>query len=482
MFSVKIRTLSPQRREQVMKQLSQAASPGFDFFLLVFLSTCIATFGLITDSVAVIIGAMLIAPLMSPIITLSLASVSGEGRIFRRATIALIEGSLLSVFLSAFLGMISHALPFGFLTDIPNEILSRSHPTPFDLGIALAGGAAAVYALAQPQLSAALPGVAISTALMPPLCTVGIGMTLHRADISLGALLLFLTNFAAITFAGVIVFAALGFRPLYPGQTWHRLPRGFLISSVLVLSVTIPLIFLSLRFVSVANFNREILSVVRDEVATLDEAQVVNIDTTSTDSTLHLQVTIRAARQPYYQQVVDLQSGIATRLQRPVSLQLVFVPATKLDPLIPPTFTPTPLPGPTHTSTITPTATASPSPTATASPSPTSTPLPTFTPTETPTPTRTSTPTDTPTPTVTPTATHTFTPTPVLAYITNTAGLGIFMREEPNGKIIQGALPEGAPVQILYRREVVNGREWIEIRDLLGRTGWVQAYYLMIKP
>ena len=67
------------------------------------------------------------------------------------------------------------------------EILSRTHPSPFDLGIGLAGGAAAAYALAQPRLSAALPGVAIATALMPPLCTVGIGISLGSGSVAFGA-------------------------------------------------------------------------------------------------------------------------------------------------------------------------------------------------------------------------------------------------------------------------------------------------------
>ena len=93
-------------------------------------------------------------------------------------------------------------------------MLARTRPTPFDLGVALAGGAAAAYALAQPKLSAALPGVAIATALMPPLCAVGIGVAVGNLEVALGALLLFLTNLAAISFAGIMVFVLLGFRPL----------------------------------------------------------------------------------------------------------------------------------------------------------------------------------------------------------------------------------------------------------------------------
>ena len=132
---------------------------------------------------------------------------------FRRSLIALIEGALLAVIFSAILGWIAHGLPFGVLNELPQEIVTRTRPTPFDLGIALAGGAAAAYALAHPRLSAALPGVAIATAIMPPLCTMGIGIALANTSVALGAGLLFITNLASISFAGILVFAALGFRP-----------------------------------------------------------------------------------------------------------------------------------------------------------------------------------------------------------------------------------------------------------------------------
>lgn len=459
-----VRPLSPRRREHVMDGLSQAASPGFDFFLLVLLSGSIATFGLITDSAAVIIGAMLIAPLMSPILALSLSSVAGEARIYRRSMAALVEGALLAVALSALLGWISVHLPFGFLTELPEEILARTHPSPFDLGIALAGGAAAAYALAQPHLSAALPGVAISTALMPPLCTLGLSLSLRQPQLSLGALLLFLTNFAAITFAGIIIFALLGFRPVEPERMWHRMPRGLLISAVLVLIITIPLIIITLRFVSDTALNNQIHQVVGENVIQYSNAQLVDVQIDKESELLDLVVTIRAIRQLNYQEVVQLQADIATQLQRPVALKLIVVPMTELDPLIPPTLTPTPLPGPTST------------------PSPTSSPVPTASPSPSPTPTITPTWTLTPTPTDTPTPSPTFTPTAVLAYISNTSGLGAFLRVEPAGQIIPGALPEGAAVWILYERQVIQGFEWLQVMDTLSRIGWVRSEVLTIRP
>jgi uncharacterized hydrophobic protein (TIGR00271 family) len=458
-----IKSLTADRQAEVIAQLTAASTPNFDFFLMILLSSSIATLGLIIDSVAVVIGAMLVAPLMSPILGLSLASVIGNQRVFRKALIAVTEGAGLAILLAWMWSSLAKMLPFGALVELPKEVLSRTQPTPFDLVIAIAGGTAAAYALAQPQLSAALPGVAIATALLPPLCTVGIGMSLRSPDIALGALLLFITNLVAISFAGIFVFAVLGFRPAHLGRKWGGLPVEVVLSAILVLIVTIPLVILTINFVSQGQREREareftqiVTETVQAEIAKLPGVRFVNLEVDSQDSILNLLVTVRTRQALNYQSVVDLQSWIATALQRPIALHLIQVPVTELDPKIPPTFTPTAAPGATST----PTATLA----------PTHTPIP-----SSPTPTATA------TPSVTPSPTATSTPTPVIAYIANTGGLGIYLRETPGGKII-GSLPQGSAVQILYERQKFNGLEWIEVRDLFNRVGWLQAQFLIIKP
>ncbi|MDH3944583.1 MAG: DUF389 domain-containing protein, partial [Anaerolineae bacterium] len=155
-----------ERRAEIQVRLRDESEPDFDYFVLVFLSCMIATFGLLIDSGATIIGAMLVAPLMSPIIGLGLASLRGDTFLLRNAALALGRGALLSILLSTFLTLINDWLPFITLQELPVEVLARIRPSPIDLGVALAGGLAAAFALAQPGLSAALPGVAIATALM----------------------------------------------------------------------------------------------------------------------------------------------------------------------------------------------------------------------------------------------------------------------------------------------------------------------------
>jgi hypothetical protein len=240
--------------------------------------------------------------------------------------------------------------------------------------------------------------VAIATALMPPLCTVGIGLAMRRPEIWLGALLLFITNFVAISFAGIVVFAVLGFRPRHD-QTHQEV----YVSAALVLLVAIPLTILTARFVNDARVRNAVFDTVGMEIANLPDTQLVEISNDEANNILHLQVTIRTSRQITYDQVLALQKAIATDLQRTVALVVIEVPMTRLDPLVPPTFTPTQTPSRTPTPTHTPSRTPTPSQTATATASATATP--------TKTPTATATPTTTPTSTVTLTATLTMTPT-----------------------------------------------------------------------
>lgn len=457
------RFLPWDRRNEVFKQLSSASSPNFDYYLLVILSCAIATFGLITNSAAVIIGAMLVAPLMSPILGLSMASVVGERYVFQRAVIALVRGILLAVVFSAILSWTAQLLPFDILKELPAEVVARTRPTPFDLGIALAGGAAAAYALAQPLLSAALPGVAIATALMPPLCTVGIGLSLRSVEVALGAFMLFLTNLVAISFAGILVFILLGFRPAKPSEQPNGLPRSLYVSMSMVLIVLIPLILFTLNFVNQAraeqanrNYENIVRAAVTNELAELLPGDLVDLNISEGENGLDLEVVVRTSRQPAYQTVVNLQEAVAERLQQPVALELMAIPIIQLDPLVPPTLTPTSTPGPSSTPTITPTATASPLP---------------------PTHTATLTPTSSNTATVTPTPTA----TPMMAYVANSLGRGIYLREAPAGSVI-GYLPEGAPLRILEGHEIINRIEWVEVEDQYGRTGWIVSYYIVIRP
>jgi len=178
------------------------------FAILQSVSVVIAVMGLTTNSAAVVIGAMLVAPLMAPIMGVSASLAMGwGGRAGRTAMLV----SLAAAGSVALAYLLNAAVPGDGITE---EVLARTAPGATDLVIALAAGLAGAYATVRPDISASLPGVAVAVALVPPLATIGVTWQSGENGLATGALLLFVTNLAAIVFAGLVVFPLTGFVPV----------------------------------------------------------------------------------------------------------------------------------------------------------------------------------------------------------------------------------------------------------------------------
>jgi uncharacterized hydrophobic protein (TIGR00271 family) len=199
--------LSVSERSEVYSQMRLSARATVDFYMLTSLASAIALLGLLLNSSAVIIGAMLVAPLMSPILATAQGIVQGNAYLIRRALVSTIKGTATSVSVATGLTLL---LPSTVPT---SEIMARVEPNLLDLLVAMAAGGAAAYAMSRKSVAAALPGVAISVALVPPLCVVGYGLGSSQMSIAWGALVLFLTNLVGIVLVGAVIFLLLGFRP-----------------------------------------------------------------------------------------------------------------------------------------------------------------------------------------------------------------------------------------------------------------------------
>jgi uncharacterized hydrophobic protein (TIGR00271 family) len=202
--------IDPRARSKIYSNVYTDAHLGvFAYWLELLLSAGIATLGLVLNSPAVIIGAMLISPLMGPIMATGLGLAAGDLYLALKAVAKLLVSVLVA---SALSGALVWILPFHSPTA---EILSRTNPTLLDLGIALLSGIAGSVAVCRSVGSTdgvtTIPGVAIAVALMPPLCTVGFGIgSGFRPEIMRGAGLLFLTNIVAIVFSAFLVFLFIG--------------------------------------------------------------------------------------------------------------------------------------------------------------------------------------------------------------------------------------------------------------------------------
>ena len=447
-----IRPLNRKRKADIIDDIRTAASPGFDYFFLVILSSSIATLGLISDSPAVIIGAMLVAPLMSPILGIGLGSITADTKLAQRSLSALVRGAIISIILSALLTLSNVYLPIvPSLIEIPNEVLARTQPTINDLIIALAGGLAAAYSLSQPHLSAALPGVAIATALMPPLSTIGIGIAMGRWDIAGGAALLFLTNAVTIAFAAILIFFLEGFGPKRR-STDETFPKSLMIAAILIVILLIPLTIAGVRFVTQAQENRLINTIIETEIAEFYDAELLELSINQTEEELQLEITLRSSTPPTYSQVITLQEALVNQLDKSVALIVNHIRAETLDPLVPPTPTPT----------VDLAADAIIEPDATATPSATASPSPTWTETQSPTLTES----------------LQASTTQIAIVISSELPSSAYLFEEPGGEIITN-IAEDEMLYDLAETIVLDGLVWVKVMNEEGEVGWFPQSYLV---
>ena len=202
------KTAAQINHEAVIKDIAQEIDISAGYFLTLTLANLIALSGLITNSAPVIIGAMLISPLMGPILSFGFAFITGDKQIWRRS----VKKITVSVALTLVVAALASA--FSPLKEITQEIISRTRPNLYDLVIAfLAGSAGAAALCTKRNYLTIVPGVAIATAVIPPLSVAGFGIGIGSMNIFMGGFFLFFTNFVAIIIATGIVFYIYGFRP-----------------------------------------------------------------------------------------------------------------------------------------------------------------------------------------------------------------------------------------------------------------------------
>ena len=228
-FTRKIPRVPPDIRIQLQQELLDEADLDTEFLVLTVTSCIIASLGLLMNSTAVIIGAMLIAPLMLPLRGLALGMLDIDRLLVKSSLITLGIGIMTAIVIS---GMVSgfFALPeasFG------PEILSRTQPNLADLAVAVAAGAVSGFAKIRRNISDALAGTAISVALMPPLCVVGISLSQNALSLANGAFVLYLTNLLGITLSCIIIFVLGGYYMNY-SQTSQALSGFTALTGMLV--------------------------------------------------------------------------------------------------------------------------------------------------------------------------------------------------------------------------------------------------------
>lgn len=202
---------SETQRDEAVENLISESTPRNDYFMMIFLAVSMATFGLITDNASVVIGSMLIAPLLSPILELGMGLVMTRPKLILRSSFTVAKSVLIAVPTATLITVLFSRMA-GLDHGLNAEILARLRPDAISGMIALVSGIAASYSLLKPHLNASLPGVAVSASLVPPLAVTGIGAARLDWTVVSKSFALFLINAVLIVLASSVVFAAMHLR------------------------------------------------------------------------------------------------------------------------------------------------------------------------------------------------------------------------------------------------------------------------------
>jgi uncharacterized hydrophobic protein (TIGR00271 family) len=333
--------LSTENRKLVYDSIKMDSTIDITYFLLVLLAALIATLGLLTNSSAVIIGAMLISPIMNPIIGMSFSMTLGDSEMFSDSIKAIISGTILAITVSVFTTLF---LPSRSLT---TEILSRTQPTLVDLGIAFASGAAGAYIMCHKKKSSVLPGVAIATAIMPPLCVVGTGLVLNEYNVALGGFLLFLTNLIAINLSSAIVFKLSGFTTRdeideLKKQTLLKMnQRRLIISITAFILITIPLSYFMYTTISQEKTKKLIDDSLNQTISTFNNVDLVDYTYSLNNNKYVINAVVRSVNKLDGNQVILLENGLEKKLGKPTEVKMKVILDQVVDALTKPAITTT---------------------------------------------------------------------------------------------------------------------------------------------
>lgn len=306
--------------QQVVEELLEESTLNLSYLVLIIGSCTIATLGLLANSTAVIIGAMIVAPLMLPIRAFAFGALVGNLDLFRRGIVSLGVGSLIAVGFAWGLGVMVGLSSYG------SEVLSRSKPTLLDLGIAIAAGGISGYAKVQPKISGSLAGTAIAVALMPPLCVIGLGFAQNDWPLSLGATLLYATNLLGIALACMIAFLLTGYTPI------RRARKAIGWALALTATLLLPLSISFAELVRQSRLENSLRQALINRTITFQRLELISINTNWLANPPHVQLNVRAQEPVTPRQVELLEAFVAREMGQPFQLTFLVSQVEEVNP------------------------------------------------------------------------------------------------------------------------------------------------------
>lgn len=314
----------------VIKDLAGRADITGSYLLMIIFSCLVALLGLLVNSVAVVIGAMLISPLIGPIFTAALSFSMGDLRLARKVLKIIVVSIILSVLVTTIFTLISP------LKAPTQEILSRTRPNIYDLLIAAFAGAAGAYALCtRVSYLFVTTGVAVATAVIPPLSVVGYGIATGQTAVALGGFLLFFTNLVAIVISSVIVFHIFRFRPQMVEEAVYTVRRRVQVLAAVLALISAPLVYTLVKDIKKVKLSTSIETVLKKFLNSKDHSRVTDFSLQQGSDGLTVAASVNTVTFYNVSTEKRIETVLNAALKVPVRLDLeqVIVRAGHVDPL-----------------------------------------------------------------------------------------------------------------------------------------------------
>jgi len=308
----------------VYQMLSENARPSIEYYILTILSCVIATTGLNQGSTAVIIGAMIVAPLMTPILAFSLSVIWGDLQLMKTSLQSIVKGTFWAIVISA---IIAYAVP---LSGFNQEILSRTKPSLFDILVAIASGLVGAYGTANKKVSNSLVGIAIAVALMPPLCTVGIGVGTFDRAVTTGALILYIINLVSISLAGAVVFWVMKIHPVRADQdeVKKRALYQIVLSLAILIGIAIPIGFYMYDGYRIGTVQRLITERIEGE---FPQTSIFNMKTKKHRHVYTIYLTLTGHQSPDATKIQAMKEMILKNFSNVKEIIVEFIPSVQVE-------------------------------------------------------------------------------------------------------------------------------------------------------
>jgi len=317
-----------QWQETVRDYIRKDASFSKAHLLMNALAATIASYGLFANSPAVVIGAMIVAMLLGPIAGVSLALVDSDAKILLKSLLSLLSGAVAVLAIAFIIGTVHKDIP------ITSEIMTRTAPNFLDLMIALAGGVAGAYATVSFRLSLALVGVAIATALVPPLSSASILLARGEITLALGALELAFVNLVAIQFSASVVLWLTGFRRVTrtSGQPITKFLKQNLLSIVILVALGISLSFNSREAIAQQLFETKTRFTLQQKISSSLGSHLVGVRFAKVPGETIVRAVVRGPAPPSATQVAAMEDQLPSSPDGTrVTLRIRFVQVMIID-------------------------------------------------------------------------------------------------------------------------------------------------------